>query len=112
MEGCNVVQLLEKTAHLLESFGGHAIAAGLALKPDQYAHFETAFLAAAEAQLADRIIEKVLNVEAELRPRRPRIPILWSCSPAWSLPAHRIPPHFSFLEGFELWTLESLARSI
>lgn len=66
IEGLDLHELLSGCSNLLESYGGHAMAAGLALKPDNLERFRQRFDALAAAALSPEQRLPVLRVDCEL----------------------------------------------
>lgn len=62
--GFNMVEALSACARYLVSFGGHAAAAGLAVKPEMLEAFRHAFEEQALLQLGAEKVEPLLNVDA------------------------------------------------
>jgi single-stranded-DNA-specific exonuclease len=64
--GLHLVKALEQCAGHLAKFGGHEMAAGLAIQEDQLAAFSAAFRATARAVLSDDDLEPHLQLDHEL----------------------------------------------
>lgn len=65
--GIDVYQLLGKCSHLLEQYGGHAMAAGLHIKSENLTAFHNAFEEAVATATADMVVEERIEISAELR---------------------------------------------
>jgi len=64
--GLHLVKALERCAILLEKFGGHEMAAGLAIREDKVPAFADAFRAAAREFLSPEDLEPYLRLDHEL----------------------------------------------
>jgi single-stranded-DNA-specific exonuclease len=53
--------------HLLQKFGGHAMAAGLTLREEHFDQFQRAFEAVAQTLLSSNDLEKVIETDGELK---------------------------------------------
>ncbi|MCU0520385.1 MAG: single-stranded-DNA-specific exonuclease RecJ, partial [Anaerolineae bacterium] len=62
VEGCNITDAIATQRELLDSFGGHAMAAGLSLNPANVEAFRRGLGAAVEAQLEGREAERALEI--------------------------------------------------
>jgi single-stranded-DNA-specific exonuclease len=69
IEGCSLVAALSKCSGVLEKFGGHEMAAGLALREEMLPEFRERFLAATRAQLSDEELMPRLHLDAEIKLR-------------------------------------------
>jgi single-stranded-DNA-specific exonuclease len=69
IEGCSLVATLNECSAVLEKFGGHEMAAGVALSEEDFPAFCERFLAAARAQLSDEALMPRLHLDAELELR-------------------------------------------
>ncbi len=65
--GVNLVELLRSCRHLLESWGGHPMATGVALKTERVEEFQQAFDEAAARELGGAIPEKELEIAQWIR---------------------------------------------
>ncbi|PIE61445.1 MAG: single-stranded-DNA-specific exonuclease RecJ [Desulfobacterales bacterium] len=63
----NIHRALTENAHLLEKFGGHAMAAGLTLKKEQLAHLKPALVQHLETQYTETDFLSRIKVDAELK---------------------------------------------
>jgi single-stranded-DNA-specific exonuclease len=54
--------------HLLQKFGGHAMAAGLTLREEHFAEFQRAFESIAKSLLSPNDLEKTIETDGELEP--------------------------------------------
>jgi single-stranded-DNA-specific exonuclease len=54
--------------HLLQKFGGHAMAAGLTLREEHFNEFQHAFESVAQTLLSQNDMEKVIETDGELEP--------------------------------------------
>jgi single-stranded-DNA-specific exonuclease len=68
VDGLDVVAAMSRGAAVLERFGGHAMAAGLALRAEHVEAFERAFGAAVSEARGAAAAERLLQIDAELRP--------------------------------------------
>ncbi|NOZ10609.1 MAG: single-stranded-DNA-specific exonuclease RecJ [Gammaproteobacteria bacterium] len=70
IEGLHIRDVLDAvaTSHpgLLEKFGGHAMAAGLSLKREQFDDFKTAFIIEVERHLDGQVLENTILSDGEL----------------------------------------------
>jgi len=66
IEGLNLVKALEHCAEHLEKFGGHEMAAGLAIREDKIDIFTAAFGRAAREMLSDEDLQPRLQLDHEL----------------------------------------------
>ncbi len=66
IEGLSLVEALNRCAVHLEKFGGHEMAAGLALREENFEAFIAAFRKAARELLSDEDLEPRLHVDHEL----------------------------------------------
>jgi single-stranded-DNA-specific exonuclease len=64
--GCHITEAIATQAELLEGFGGHAMAAGLAIKPENISSFARGLSRAAEAQLIEADIEAAVEISGEI----------------------------------------------
>ncbi len=64
VEGLNLVEVLEECRELLDGFGGHAMAAGLELRREQFDAFRARFEAACAARLRGQDLRPVQRVDA------------------------------------------------
>ncbi len=62
----HITQALERCAHLLEHYGGHAAAAGFTLRTERVPEFVACLQAIAAEQLADLDLRPVLKADAEV----------------------------------------------
>lgn len=65
VEGFSLVEALARCSGLLETFGGHDLAAGLSIQESSFAEFRLAFEAVAQARGAARLVPR-LRLDAEL----------------------------------------------
>ncbi|MEA3187836.1 MAG: single-stranded-DNA-specific exonuclease [Chthoniobacter sp.] len=66
IDGLSLVKTLGDCAHLLDKFGGHEMAAGLAIQRARFSEFREAFLRCARAKLTDEQLQPRLHLDAEL----------------------------------------------
>jgi single-stranded-DNA-specific exonuclease len=66
IEGCSLAAALNECREVLEKFGGHEMAAGLALPEENLAEFRERFLAAARRQLSDEALMPRLRLDANI----------------------------------------------
>jgi single-stranded-DNA-specific exonuclease len=66
IEGCSLVAALNECSDILEKFGGHEMAAGLALREERLPELRECFLVAARAQLSDEALMPRLHLDAEI----------------------------------------------
>jgi single-stranded-DNA-specific exonuclease len=64
--GLPLVEALRECAPFLDKFGGHEMAAGVSLRREQFANFQRAFEACAEAHLGAEQLVPSLEIDAEL----------------------------------------------
>ena len=69
LEGFNLYEALASMSDLLERYGGHALAAGLTMKPENLPAFKERFLAYAEKVFEEVDVRPVLAIDAEVRAR-------------------------------------------
>jgi single-stranded-DNA-specific exonuclease len=66
ISGCNISAAIATQRDLLESFGGHPMAAGLAINPDNLPAFRRGLSQAVTEQLGKAEVEATLNIDAYL----------------------------------------------
>jgi single-stranded-DNA-specific exonuclease len=66
IEGLSLVETLDRCAAHLEKFGGHEMAAGLAIREEKFTAFADAFRQAARDLLADEDLQPRLHLDHEL----------------------------------------------
>lgn len=66
IEGCSLVAALGECSKLLDKFGGHEMAAGLAMREENLEEFRERFRAAARMQLSDEALCPRLRLDAEI----------------------------------------------
>jgi single-stranded-DNA-specific exonuclease len=66
IEGLNLVDALTRCAAPLEKFGGHEMAAGLALREENFLKFAEAFCSAARELLSEEALQRSLRLDHEL----------------------------------------------
>jgi single-stranded-DNA-specific exonuclease len=66
IEGLNLVEALNRCTDSLDNFGGHEMAAGLALREEKFDHFAKAFCDAARKLLSDEALQPCLRLDHEL----------------------------------------------
>jgi single-stranded-DNA-specific exonuclease len=66
IEGLNLVEALNRCAGSLEKYGGHEMAAGLALREENFDLFAKAFCSAARKLLSDEALQPCLRLDHEL----------------------------------------------
>ncbi len=62
----DIYDAIDSTNHLLENFGGHTYAAGLALKPENLDQFITEFQKYADENITDEMLIPEIEIDAEL----------------------------------------------
>ena len=65
----NIYEALEKCSDYLEKFGGHALAAGLTVRRENYEAFRSAILEIADSQLTDEDLSPKINIDCEIDAR-------------------------------------------
>ncbi|MEK8023017.1 MAG: single-stranded-DNA-specific exonuclease RecJ [Candidatus Hydrogenedentota bacterium] len=68
IEGFDITAALEKIAHLTERFGGHAGAAGLAVRTDKIPEFKEALSEIIRREVSPELLKPRLRIDAEIRP--------------------------------------------
>ena len=68
VEGISLVEILNSAKELLKSWGGHPMAVGVSLDPQNFLAFQERFDAAIRAKLGDKEPERTLNITAFLKP--------------------------------------------
>jgi single-stranded-DNA-specific exonuclease len=66
IEGLNLVKALNRCADSLDKYGGHEMAAGLALREENFDAFANAFRRAARELLSDEALQPCLRLDHEL----------------------------------------------
>ena len=66
IDGLNLVEALTRCAATLEKFGGHEMAAGLALREENIARFADAFRSVARDILSEEALQRCLRLDHEL----------------------------------------------
>lgn len=66
INGLNITELIEKFSKYLEKFGGHAQAAGLTLKAENFSDFKKDILQYCDENLEDELFESKLEVDVAL----------------------------------------------
>jgi single-stranded-DNA-specific exonuclease len=66
IEGLNLVDALSRCAATLEKFGGHEMAAGLALRAENFPKFAEAFCSTARELLSEEALQRSLRLDHEL----------------------------------------------
>jgi single-stranded-DNA-specific exonuclease len=66
IEGLNLVDALTRCAAALEKFGGHEMAAGLALHEENFSQFAEAFCSTARELLSEEALQRSLRLDHEL----------------------------------------------
>jgi single-stranded-DNA-specific exonuclease len=66
IEGLNLVEALNRCAESLDNFGGHEMAAGLALREEKFDLFAKTFRRAARELLSDEALQPCLQLDHEL----------------------------------------------
>ena len=66
IEGLNLVDALSRCAATLEKFGGHEMAAGLALQEENFQKFAEAFCSTARELLSEEALQRSLRLDHEL----------------------------------------------
>jgi single-stranded-DNA-specific exonuclease len=67
---------------LINQFGGHAMAAGLTLKPDRFAEFQAAFEAVAQEWLSPGDLEEIIETDGALSPEEINLDLVRSLESA------------------------------
>jgi len=62
----DVYDAIDSTNHLLENFGGHTYAAGLALKPENFEDFQKQFHSYANKHITEDMLVPEIEIDAEL----------------------------------------------
>lgn len=68
IEGVDITAVLTRNAHLLLSFGGHAMAAGLSVSPENFPAFQRAINQSVQETLLELKIEEELEIDALMQP--------------------------------------------
>ncbi len=66
IKGFDIYDAIDSCSHLLEHFGGHTYAAGLALKPENLEAFSTAFETYAQEHLSEEQMTPEIEIDEEL----------------------------------------------
>jgi len=66
IEGLNLVEALTRCADTLDKFGGHEMAAGLALREENFERFAEAFCSIAREVLSEEALQPCLRLDHEL----------------------------------------------
>ncbi|HEY4638851.1 MAG TPA: single-stranded-DNA-specific exonuclease RecJ [Candidatus Udaeobacter sp.] len=66
IDGLNLVDALTRCSAMLEKFGGHEMAAGLALHEDNFSKFAEAFCVTARELLSEEALQRSLRLDHEL----------------------------------------------
>jgi single-stranded-DNA-specific exonuclease len=66
IDGLNLVEALARCAHTLEKFGGHEMAAGLAVREENFDRFAELFRRTARELLSDEALQRCLRLDHEL----------------------------------------------
>ena len=66
IEGLNLVEALNRCADSLDKYGGHEMAAGLAMREENFDRFAEAFRSTARALLSDDALQPCLRLDHEL----------------------------------------------
>ncbi len=66
IKGFDVYDAIDSTNHLLENFGGHKYAAGLAIKPENFDAFCKEFNSYAEENISDDMLVPEIEIDTEL----------------------------------------------
>lgn len=69
LPGFNLYEALSSLSDCLEKFGGHALAAGLTMKPEKLPEFRERFLAYAEKVFESTDVRPILTIDSEIRAR-------------------------------------------
>jgi len=64
--GFSLVEALEQCGHLLEKFGGHEMAAGLAVRQEQFEAFRDAFKTCANTRLSAEDLQRRICLDSEI----------------------------------------------
>ena len=67
IEGLNLVEALNRCADSLDKYGGHEMAAGLAVREQNFEFFAEAFRTAARELLSEEALQPCLRLDLELR---------------------------------------------
>ena len=62
----DIYDAIDSTNHLLENFGGHKYAAGLAIKPENFDEFEAEFQKYTDEHITDDMLVPEIEIDAEL----------------------------------------------
>ncbi len=66
LEGFDMYSALAECSELLESFGGHTMAAGMTIKPENLESFEEKFLQITNDQITEQMMRPRVKIEAEI----------------------------------------------
>ena len=66
VEGCNISQAIAAQSSLLAGYGGHPMAAGLAIAPERIAEFRRKLSRSVAAQLGQAAVEPALRIDGHL----------------------------------------------
>jgi single-stranded-DNA-specific exonuclease len=66
IDGLNLVEALTRCASTLEKFGGHEMAAGLAVREENFERFAAAFRSSARELLSEEALQRSLRLDHEL----------------------------------------------
>lgn len=66
VKGFDIYNAIESTSHLLENFGGHTYAAGMALKPENLDRFIVEFNRYAEENISQEMLVPEIEIDTEL----------------------------------------------
>lgn len=67
IEGLDIHEALDQCAHLLEQFGGHAMAAGMTMKIENFEAFRIAFEEAVRGLITEDMLIPVIEIDQELQ---------------------------------------------
>lgn len=67
LEGFNLIEALDECADYLEGYGGHAMAAGLSVRQDQFEAFKECFEKIAAKRLKNMDLRETIKVDSPLR---------------------------------------------
>lgn len=66
IEGLNLVEVLSRCADTLEKFGGHEMAAGVALREENFERFAEAFRSSVRELVSEEALQRTLRLDHEL----------------------------------------------
>lgn len=73
ISGFNIVEALRETEDLLESVGGHPMAAGFTIRTEKISEFQVRFLELVDSRLNEEALQPILTIDLEI----PLSPVSW-----------------------------------